>query len=58
MENKNPKVDIIIPIYNALDDLKICLESFYKNTNLDENRLILINTIHFSFYLVIYLYLI
>lgn len=36
-------VDIIIPIYNAYEDLTICLESLYKNTNLKENRLILIN---------------
>lgn len=37
------KVDIIIPIYNAFEDLQICLESIYKNTDLDTNRLILIN---------------
>lgn len=36
-------VDIIIPIYNALEDLKICLESLYKNTDLVNNRLVLIN---------------
>lgn len=37
------QVDIIIPIYNAYDDLNICLESLYKNTDLKKNRLILIN---------------
>ena len=37
------KVDIIIPIYNAFEDLEICLESIYKNTNFNNNRLILIN---------------
>lgn len=37
------KVDIIIPIYNAFDDLQCCLDSLYRNTNLQENRLILIN---------------
>lgn len=37
------KVDIIIPIYNAYDDLKICLESLYRNTDLQQNRLVLIN---------------
>lgn len=37
------KVDIIIPIYNAAEDLKICLESIYKYTDLSKNRLILIN---------------
>lgn len=36
-------VDIIIPIYNAYDDLQICLQSVYQHTNLAENRLILIN---------------
>ncbi len=36
-------VDIIIPIYNALEDLKVCIESLYKNTDLINNRLILIN---------------
>ena len=40
---KNKSIDIIIPIYNAFDDLKICLDSIYKNTNLIKNRLILIN---------------
>ena len=39
----NKSVDIIIPIYNAYDDLKICLDSIYKYTNLKANRLILIN---------------
>ena len=37
------KCDIIIPIYNAYDCLKSCIDSVIKNTNLDENRLILIN---------------
>lgn len=36
-------VDIIIPIYNAYEDLVICLDSIYKNTDLNKNRLILIN---------------
>ena len=37
------RVDIIIPIYNAFEDLQICLESLYKHTDLQKNRLILIN---------------
>lgn len=41
--NEKKMIDIIIPIYNAYDDLKICLESIYKNTDLENNRLILIN---------------
>lgn len=35
--------DIIIPVYNAYDDLGICLDSVYKYTDLHKNRLILIN---------------
>lgn len=42
MQNKR-NVDIIIPIYNAYEDLTICLNSLYKHTNLEDNRLILIN---------------
>jgi len=37
------QVDIVIPVYNAYEDLQICLESVFKYTNLSENRLILIN---------------
>lgn len=37
------QIDIIIPIYNAYDDLNICLETLYKNTDLEKHRLILIN---------------
>ena len=35
--------DIIIPIYNAYDCLKPCLDSVLKNTDMNNNRLILIN---------------
>lgn len=37
------KCDIIIPIYNAYDCLTECIDSVIKNTDLKENRLILIN---------------
>lgn len=40
---REKSVDIIIPIYNAYEDLVICLESIYRNTDLNKNRLILIN---------------
>ena len=45
MNNKNQmkSVDIIIPVYNALDDLKICLDSLKKYTDLELNRVIIIN---------------
>ena len=36
-------VDIIIPIYNAYDDLTKCIDSVKKWTDLDKNRLILID---------------
>ena len=36
-------IDIIIPIYNAYDDLQKCLESIIKWTDLKQNRLILVN---------------
>lgn len=36
-------VDIIIPIYNAFDVVKECIDSVIKNTNLSQNRLILID---------------
>ena len=35
--------DIIIPIYNAYDALKTCIESVIKNTDLNQNNLILID---------------
>ena len=37
------KCDVIIPIYNAYDALKECIETVICNTNLKEDRLILIN---------------
>lgn len=37
------KCDVIIPIYNAYDCLKPCIDSVIKNTDLSENRIILIN---------------
>lgn len=37
------KCDIIIPIYNAYEALNECIDSVIKNTDLKENRLILIN---------------
>lgn len=36
-------VDIIIPVYNAYDDLHKCLQSIYQYTDLIHNRLILID---------------
>lgn len=36
-------VDIIIPVYNALEDLKLCIESILKHTDLTLDRVILID---------------
>lgn len=36
-------VDIIVPIYNAYEDLCMCIESVKKHTDLSVHRLILIN---------------
>ncbi len=36
-------VNIIIPIYNAYEELQLCVESIKKYTDLKRNRLILIN---------------
>lgn len=43
MEYKHRGVDIIIPIYNAFDDLQICIKSLKQYTDLEYHRLILIN---------------
>lgn len=37
------KCDIIIPVYNALDYLKICVQSIIRNTDLNFHQLIIIN---------------
>lgn len=36
-------VSIILPVYNAYDDLLLCLESVAKHTNLEQNSLLLID---------------
>lgn len=36
-------VDIIIPVYNGYDDLKLCIPSVKAHTNLAKHRVILIN---------------
>ena len=36
-------VDIIIPVYNAYEDLCLCMDSIYKYTNLTFNRVIIVN---------------
>lgn len=36
-------VDIIIPVYNGLEDLKKCMKSIKKHTDLEKNRVIIVN---------------
>lgn len=42
MEERKP-IDIIIPIYNAFDDLVLCIRSIRKHTDLTKDRIVLIN---------------
>lgn len=42
MERKTG-IDIIVPVYNALEDLKLCVESVKKHTDLTLDRLVLID---------------
>ena len=37
------RLTVIVPIYNALDDVKICLKSLLENFNFDLGRVFLIN---------------
>lgn len=41
--NRNRGIDIIIPVYNALEDLKLCIESIKLHTDLVKNRVVLID---------------
>ena len=43
MNDRNIKCDIIVPIYNAYECVKACVESALKNTNFDKAHLILID---------------
>lgn len=36
-------IDIIIPVYNALEDLKLCVESIRRHTDLQVDRVVLID---------------
>lgn len=39
----NQQIDIIVPVYNGLEDVKKCVESVKKNTDLNRHRLILVD---------------
>lgn len=40
---RNTGIDIIIPVYNALEDLKLCVESIMKHTDLSIDRVVFID---------------
>ena len=37
------QIDIIVPVYNGFEELKKCVESIKKHTDLDKHRLILVD---------------
>ena len=41
--SNNPKMSVIIPVYNALGDVKLCLDSILKNFNFDLGNVCVIN---------------
>lgn len=43
MKEQNISVDIIIPVYNAYDYTKKCIETVIENTDLKQNTLVVIN---------------
>ncbi len=43
MNELNFKISVVIPIYNALDDLKICIKSIINNYDFSIGEIILIN---------------
>ena len=43
MEKQEVKVDIIIPVYNAYEYTKKCIETVIENTNLKQHTLVIIN---------------
>ncbi len=43
MMKRTKGVDIIIPVYNALEDLKLCLQSIQKHTDLSLDRVVMID---------------
>ena len=43
MNRNGDAIDIVIPVYNGYDDIQLCMESIRKYTDLERNRVILIN---------------
>ena len=37
------RADIVIPVYNAYDDLVVCVDSILRHTDMTKHRLILVN---------------
>jgi len=43
MNRKGDAIDIVIPVYNGYEDVRLCIDSIKKHTNLERNRVLLIN---------------
>ena len=43
MDEKRRGIDVIIPIYNAYDDLQLCIDSIKRHVDFTVDRVILIN---------------
>lgn len=43
MMKRQTGIDIVVPVYNALEELKLCVESVKKHTDLTLDRLVLID---------------
>lgn len=43
MSNRQIRIDIIVPVYNALEDLKLCVNSLKKHLDFTKDRVIIVN---------------
>lgn len=43
MNRNGDAIDIVIPVYNGYEDIQLCMDSVRKYTDLERNRVILIN---------------
>ena len=43
MNRKGDAIDIVVPVYNGYEDLRLCLDSLRKYTDIGQHRVLLIN---------------
>ena len=43
MNRNGDAIDIVIPVYNGYEDIQLCMDSVRRHTDLERNRVILIN---------------